>query len=418
MARTLVLLMCALTLTTGLWASGSGEPPNKKATVTWWAPNFNDPRSDTLAAKFMKDNPNITIDVQKTVSAGLQDKILVAIQSGTTPDIIDGQLGWVVSYAATGQLSALDEGIARSKSIVPSDFVPGAWSGMKYNGKIYGIPYRAESHAFLYNKNMYRDAGLDPNTPPKTWTDLLQNARKLTKATGDKPVYGLGICGGGEVGNMITLLMGFIWMNGGDVVSSDYKRITINEPAAVEPVKFYTDLLTTYKVAPPSTLQNDGTAMRNLFIQGSIAQFQQGSYAIAPIHKDAPGIELGFGPIPAPVGKKPASVLGGWAYIIPKAAPSGNAAWSFVDWLSQTDNMAYYTDTFPATNAAMKNARFSNPEFKAFLDMTPYARLTPPLKGWVQMTSVIFKEVQAIMLGQKDTQKAMDDAAAQMTPLL
>ena len=140
MTKTLVLLMCALALTTSAWAGGSGESSGKKATVTWWAPNFNDPRSDTLAARFMKDNPNITIDVQKTVSAGLQDKILVAIQSGTTPDIIDGQLGWVVSYAATGQLSALDDGIARSKSIVPGDFVPGAWNGMKYNGKVYGIP--------------------------------------------------------------------------------------------------------------------------------------------------------------------------------------------------------------------------------------------------------------------------------------
>ena len=94
MAKTLaLLLLAAMAFTTGVWASGSGEAAGKQVTVTWWAPNFNDPRSDTLAAKFMKDNPNIKVDVQKTVSAGLQDKILVAIQSGTTPDIIDGQLG-------------------------------------------------------------------------------------------------------------------------------------------------------------------------------------------------------------------------------------------------------------------------------------------------------------------------------------
>ena len=418
MTKTLVILLMSA-FSASLWAGGSGEAAAaKQATVTWWAPNFNDPRSEELAAKFMKDHPRIKIDVQKTVSAGLQDKILVAIQSGTTPDIIDTNIAWTVSYAATGQLLALDDYIAKSKVIDPKDFMPGAWNGMLYGGKVYGIPYRAESHAFLYNKNMYRAAGLDPNKPPKTWTELLDNAKKLTRATGDKPVYGVGIAGGGEVGNMITILVAWIWMNGGDVVSSDYKRITINEPAAVEAVTFYTDLLTTYKVAPPSTLQNDGTAMRNLFIQGSIAQFQQGSYAIAPIHKDNPGIELGYGLLPAPEGKKPAAVLGGWSYIIPKAAPSKDAAWSFVEWMSQTDNMAYYTDTFPATGAAMKNARFSNPEFKAFIDMTPYARLTPPLKGWVQMTSIIFKEVQAIMLGQKTAQKAMDDAAAQMTALL
>src|SRR5271169_5638602 len=327
MARTLVILLMAA-FSASLWAGGSAETAAaKQATVTWWAPNFNDPRSDQLAAKFMKDHPNITIDVQKTVAAGLQDKILVAIQSGTTPDIIDTNIAWTVSYAATGQLLALDDYIAKSKVIDPRDFMPGAWNGMVYGGKVYGIPYRAESHAFLYNKKMYKAAGLDPNTPPKTWTELLDNAKKLTQATGDKPVYGVGIAGGGEVGNMITILVAWIWMNGGDVVSSDFKRITINEPPAVEAVKFYTDLLTTYKVAPTSTLQNDGTAMRNLFIQGSIAQFQQGSYAIAPIHRDNPGIEIGYGPLPAPEGKKPAAVLGGWSFIIPNAAASKDAAW-------------------------------------------------------------------------------------------
>jgi multiple sugar transport system substrate-binding protein len=410
-------VLCLFAIACCVWAGGSGEKTSSK-TITWWAPNFNNPRSAELAEKFMKENPGIKIDIQETVAQGLQDKILVAIQSGTTPDIIEGQLGWTVSYAATGQLLPLDEYISKSKIIDPKDFMPGAWAGIIYNGKVYSIPYRAESHAFIYNKGMYRAAGLDPNTPPKTWNDLIAYSQKLTKTGGAKPVYGIGICGGGEVGNMITMLMGLIWANGGDVLSSDYKRVTINEPPAVEAVKFYTDLLITYKVAPPSTLQNDGTAIRNLFIQESIAQFQQGSYALPAIHKENPNIELGFGLLPAPEGKKPASVLGGWGYMIPKAAKNKDAAWAFVEWMSLPDNMAYYTDTFPATYSALKNKKFENPEFKAFIDMTPYARLTPPVKGWVQMMTIIFKEVQSVMLGQKSAQKAMDDAAAQMAPLL
>lgn len=408
--RVVVAVLSVLALAVPLWAAPQ--------TVTWWAPNFNADRSDQLAARYMQAHPGVTIDVQKTVAAGLQDKILVALQSGTAPDIIDTNIAWVYSYASTGQLQALDDWISRSSVVKAKDFMPGAWDGMKYQGKVYGIPYRAESHAFIYNKGMYRAAGLDPNHAPRTWDELLAYSQKLTKPTGDKPVYGIGLCGGGEVGNMITILLGLIWENGGEVVSPDLKRITINLPASVEAVKFYTDLLVKYKVAPPSTLQNDGTAMRNLFIQKGIAQFQQGSYALPPIHKDAPDIELGFGPIPAPAGKKPSAVLGGWAYMIPSSAASKDAAWGFVDWLSRTDNMAFYTDTFPATDAAFKAPRFSNPEFKEFIAMTPYARLPLPLKGWVQMTSIIFKEVQAVMLGQKNAQKAMDDAAAQMTPLL
>ena len=128
--------------------------------------------------------------------------------------------------------------------------------------------------------------------------------------------------------------------------------------------------------------------------------------------------DMGFGMIPAPEGKKPAAVLGGWNFMIPQKTKNADAAWKLVEWLAQPDNMAFYTDTFPATASAMKNAKFSNPELKPFIDMLPYTHISPPLKGWIQMQAAIFKEVQGILLGQKQAKQAMDDAAAAMTKLL
>lgn len=398
---------------------GSDKPSSQPATITWWAPSWNDPRSDELAAKFMKENPNIKVEIQKTVGQGLQDKILVALQSGSGFDVADAAVTWIYAYASTGTVAPLDEFVSKSKVIDRKDFWPANWDSGLYDGKLYAIPYRSEAHAFIYNKAMYKAAGLDPAKPPVTWKDVLEYSQKLTKSGGDKPVYGMALVGGGEVQNILYTMLPYIWSNGGDIVSKDLKKCTLNQPAAVEAVKFYTDLLTTYKVAPPSTLQNDGTAMRNLFIQEVVAQFQQGQYALAPIHKDNPKIELGFGMLPVPeVGKKPAALLGGWSYVVPKASKNKEAAWKLIEFLSKPENMGYYTDTFPAASTAMNLPRFSNPELKVFGEMLPYIRQAPPLKSWIQIMTIFQKEVQAIMLGQKSAQQAMDDAAKQIDPLL
>ncbi|HUZ18077.1 MAG TPA: extracellular solute-binding protein, partial [Spirochaetia bacterium] len=215
MIRKKVLLAASFFLLTGalaVWASGSSEKAaSGPVTLTWWSPNFNDPNGTNLAQKYMQENPNVKVNVQETVATGLDQKILVALQSGSAPDVIDIQVGWTIPFAATGQLLALDSYIAKSKIVVPSDFFPANWNASKYDGKVYGIPYRAESHAFIYNKGMYSAAGLDPNSAPADWNQLLAYSQKLTNTSGSKPVYGVGVVGGGEVGNMIYNMVPWIW---------------------------------------------------------------------------------------------------------------------------------------------------------------------------------------------------------------
>ena len=93
-------------------------------------------------------------------------------------------------------------------------------------------------------------------------------------------MYGFAITGGGEVGNTIFRSLPFIWMNGGDIISADMKTAVVNSPEAVEAVKFYTDFYKNEQ-SPASTLQNDGTANRQLFIAGTVATYQSGQFDIA-----------------------------------------------------------------------------------------------------------------------------------------
>jgi ABC-type glycerol-3-phosphate transport system substrate-binding protein len=287
-----------------------------------------------------------------------------------------------------------------------------------YEGKLYGLPYRIEAHAVYYNKTAFKEAGLDPQNPPKTWPELVAAAKKLTRTVNGKPQYGYGITGGGEFGNTIYRTLPLIWMNGGSILSDDMKEVVVNQKPAVEAVEFYTGMLTTEKVSPPSTLQNDGLALRRLFIAGAVAMYQSGQFDLVAIRKENPSLDFGSMPIPAPVGKKPAALLGGWHFIIPAAAANKEGAARLLAFLAESGNMGFYTDTFPARASAMNLPRFQAPELAAFKEMLQYARPAPAHKNWVQITQTYFDNLQRVLTGEATAQKAMDDAAADIRSLL
>ena len=381
--------------------------------IVWWTPNWGEARAKELATKFEAGNPSITIKLEVTVANGLPAKVATALRSGSPPDLIEVQHGWVPEYAQAGLVLPLDD-VLRDKD----DYFPAALDYVTWNGKVWAIPYRIETHAVIYNKGAFKAAGLDPDKPPQTWSDLVAAAKKLTGKTADgKDQYGFAITGGGEFGNTIFRTLPFIWMNGGSIISDDMKKATVNQPAAVEAVKFYTDFLAN-KLSPPSTLQNDGIANRQLFIAGTVAMYQSGQFDIDSIRKGNPNIDIGVAMIPHPDGKETAAIVGGWSFVIPKDAKNPDETKKFIRFLAEPDNMGFFTDTFPARKSAMKLPRFQDPILANFKAMLPYGRKTPPAKNWQQITQAYFDGLQSIMLGDASPQEAMDAAAEQIAPLL
>jgi ABC-type glycerol-3-phosphate transport system substrate-binding protein len=396
------LMMIAIAASTAL----AGE-------IVWWTPNWGEARARELAGKFEAANPGITIKLEVTVSNGLPAKVATALRSGAPPDLIEVQHGWVPEYAQAGLVLPLDD-VLKDRD----DYFPAALDYVSWDGKLWAIPYRIETHAIIYNKGAFKAAGLDPERPPQTWNELVAAARKLTGKTADgKAQYGFAITGGGEFGNTIFRSLPFIWMNGGDIISADMKQVTVNQPAAVAAVKFYTDFLAD-KLSPPSTLQNDGIANRQLFIAGTVAMYQSGQFDIDSIRKGNPAIDIGVGMIPHPDGKDTAAIIGGWSFVIPKDAKNPAETKKFIQFLAEPGNMGFFTDTFPARKSAMNLPRFQDPILAGFKAMLPYGRKTPPAKNWQQITQAFFDGLQSIMLGDASPEEAMDAAAEQIQPLL
>jgi multiple sugar transport system substrate-binding protein len=398
-ASLLALTATTLALTTAVASAGE---------VVWWTPNWGEARARELAEKFMAANPGISIKMEVTVADGLPQRVLTALQSGTPPDIIEVQHGWVNGYAQNELIVPLDDTIQERE-----DYTPAALQYVTWQEKLWGIPYRIETHGVLYNKAHYKEAGLDPENPPQTWDELIAAGKALTR----EGRFGFAITGGGEVGNTIFRSLPFIWMNGGGIVSDDVKTAIVNQPAAVEAVTFYTDF---YKagISPTSTLENDGIANRRLFIAGTVSTYQSGQFDIAAIRKENDKIDIGVMMIPHPKGKETAAILGGWSFVLPKDAKNPEEAKKFLQFLNTSENQGFLTDTFPARISSMKLPRFDDPILANFKAMLPHGRPVPIHKNWVQITQAYFDGIQRILLGEQSVQESMDQANEEIQALL
>jgi len=321
----------------------------QKISLTWWSPNWSAEGAKEIVGKFEKENPNITVDIEETVWEGMRTKILVALKGGSPPDVIDVAVYWVIPYASEDLLMDLTEHL---DEIEIEDFFQSGWKSNEYKGGVYGLPVRSEGMAFVYNKEVFRAAGLEPKAP-ETMEELVEFSKELTvDKDGDGVIdqYGLMMVAAGG-GQAMWHFLPFVWAFGGDIFNPEHTRAAIAEEPALRGAEFYADLVLKYKVAPPGITTYTPRDTQHFYNTGKAAMGR-----ITSIGGLDPDID--FGTALAPRGPAGRDVpLGGWNVIIPKDAKHPEEAWKFVKFFVQPENMAAYTATLPGRkSAAMKDA--------------------------------------------------------------
>ena len=162
-------------------------PAPEKVTITWWHIQVADDQKalwQQLADDYMAANPNVTIEITVLENEAFKTKLTTVMQSGDPPDVFQSWGGGTMNEYVNGGLLKditpdLDEGGWRDT------FSPGALGVYSYQGKNYGVPRDMGAVGFWYNKELFTQAGID--SPPATWTELLEDVKKL-KAAGITPI--------------------------------------------------------------------------------------------------------------------------------------------------------------------------------------------------------------------------------------
>ncbi len=328
----------------------------------------------------------------------------------------------------------LDTYVRSDKSVKQDDYFPGALEALSDSGRLYALPVSVAPTVLMYDKRVFDDAGLSGPEPNWNWSTFLGYAKQLTKSSGDpqNDRYAINLTGP-------MILPAFIWQNGGDIVSKDGKRSLLDEPAAVEAVKFYADLINTYKVVPPQPgMQPGGPGMSvtKPMIRvgpGEVPPLWSPGGRVAMNIISGAGSQQGFMPYmrggqdrpmrlaELPRGKVPATILDVYTALgMTTKATNGPIAYKAMAALS---NEMQKEVGVPARRSLAKNLRQINPNIadddaQVILSSLEYAR---PLRisGKSEAMQVFYQKLmQPILQKSKPVEEAVKDASDALDEVL
>ena len=226
--------------------------------------------NDAFWAAFSELYPNIEVEYQNLDYNSLTDQFRTAALGNAGPMVVKLPILNGVEFASKGQF--MEFGPADVGYAV-EDFWPGAMKSVTWDGKTYGIPTNNETMALIWNAGIFEEAGLDPETPPATWDELVQFSKQIHDSTGKS---GYGLVARTNAGNTPFRFMPKAWAYGGGTLdeaedSPTYEQIYINNDGTKAAVQVMYDMYVRDKSVPTSALTNTQTQNQDPFIAGQLA---------------------------------------------------------------------------------------------------------------------------------------------------
>lgn len=338
--------------------------------------------------EFEAAHPNIKVNVTTIPYPEYRDKLLVAVQGGTPPDVSTVDQIWNSEYATVGAIIPLDEQ-AKEAGITAEQFFQGAWDSANFNGNLWGIPFNVDVWQFtFYNQDLLDAAGVAPEELT-TWEGLKEAADKLT---GDDK-YGVGLVGHkGE--DTVVIMDSFIYSNGGSVLNDD-GTCALDQPEAVEALQYLVDL---QPYTPEGTANAAAENMHQLFLNGSLAT--EWWPALIQSSLQTSDINWGFVNGTAPEGKTAVGTYGGWNLVVYEGSQHQEEAWEFVKFMVQPDINQKVVDLIPANIEAATEFLNANREgAEDILTHLNNARPRPLSPVYNEVSAVQQELAQAIFSG-------------------
>lgn len=316
------LTVCSIVLVSMFGWVWAQEP----ATLSLWSRDSDQALVTALVEDWNATHKN---QIEPTIIPAAQfvTKFATAVAGGAAPDLVALDLVYTPTFMEAGQLTDITEqarALPFFDQLSPSHVRLGTWS----DDNIYALPFSAEGSVLAYNKDLFRQAGLDPEKPPTSWTDIEAAAEQIT-ALGDDTYgyYFSGACAGCNVFAMMPL----IWASGGDILSDDYSQPTFTDPKVTAVLEFYRRMYEAGFI-PEGSRVDDGTDFINAFTSGKIGMVGTGAFSIALLKSQYPDIDFGITFLPGQDGGQ-SSFAGGDNIAIPTGSEYVDEAFEFIAWL-------------------------------------------------------------------------------------
>lgn len=311
----------------GTVAQGGSNGTDDGTTLTLWTRAPLEFQANLLVKAYNSSHKN---QVKLTIvpNDDYVSKVGAAAGSGGLPDLFASDIVYAPNWVKAGLWQDLTGQIG--KLPFAGSINKGHLAAGTYQGKEYVLPFVLDLSVMMWNKTLYKAAGLDPNKGPTTLADFVQQAKAV--AALHKPgVYGTyfgGNCGGCNVFTWFPM----IWAAGKDVLSPDGTQSMLDSDTAKQVYADWKQLWNSGAVDPASK-DDTGATWVGPFQQGKIGVMPYPASLLATVGKT---VDAGVAPIPGPDGGE-STFVGGDGIGVSKDSKHEAEAWNFLAWLMSDD---------------------------------------------------------------------------------
>jgi arabinogalactan oligomer/maltooligosaccharide transport system substrate-binding protein len=387
----------------------------EKPSLTFWH-TMNEQETPALMEAVNKaaEEAGVDVKVEYVPFDGAQQKYLAAAQGGNAPDVFRAEIAWTPQYADAGYLLDITDSVSAADK---ADYLAAPLHYNEYDGKLWGVPQVTDAPALLYNKELVKAAGLDPEKPPTTMDEFVTWCKALTKADGSQ--YGFTLTGGAY------FFQPFMWAFGGGLIDEKDLKVHIADQGTIDAANFVLALRDTEGCMPKEfDPQNQYNNAMTAFKTGTTAMIFNGPWATADVlsgdqFKDP--ANFGIAPIPAgPAGQ--GSPVGGHNYVIYAGTAQPEAAVKFMTALNSTDNqglLAEKLNLVPTRKSAYElPAVKANAILQGFGKQMAVATNRPVIPQGGQIYTDFDPAWVAVLSGAMTPQAAFEQVAAAWQKLL
>jgi multiple sugar transport system substrate-binding protein len=327
---------------------GGASDGDSGVTLTMWTRSATQEQSQQLVDAYNESHEN-QVDLTVIPNDNYNQQVTSAAGSDELPDIFAADVVFVPNFVEQGLFLDITERIDAldyADALAPSHIEVGTLDDAKYV-----VPHTLDLSVLFYNKDLYEQAGLDPEQPPETLEEMAEHARAIRELGGD--TYGT-FWGGDCGGCYVFTYWPSIWASGGEVMNEDGTESTIDSSEATEVFEIYRSLWED-DVVEPTAINETGDQWTGFFPEGNIGVMPMPSTTLGATVEALGDDVVGVAPIPGIDGDE-STFVGGDSVGISATSDNADAAWNFIEWTlsedAQVDVVAANADIVARTDLA------------------------------------------------------------------
>lgn len=370
--------------------------------------------------KFETENPNIEVELVALPYEATLEQLTIKVAAGEQPDITLIDVAWLGQVVGMKAAEPLDEYISPE---MKADFFPATLQQVTVDGKIYGLVWNDNPNALCYNKTLMAEAGLDPNSPPKTMDELNDMIKKIS-ALGDD-VMGIGIQNALE-SLSVDYFHIWLWNNGGEILD-DKGNVIINNDAGVETVQWLKDLVDMGHMKPGLYIRE----IRVLFAQNKCGFMIEGPWITGILRTESgkgEAFDKEWSVVPIPKGPA-VDIDQGYNHpsshviILSPTSPHKEEAYKFMEFIISNPEItsAWYDGTgmFPSPKSLLEEEKYQTEFIQTFVKAMEATRV-PNSWGpkYPEIAEKVAAALQEVTLQGAEVKPTLDKLAGELEKIL